>query len=193
MIWAAMTLAVFGLFRGGEIALDSREPLTSAKRLLAGDLMFASASSGDVMLIRLKISKVDIFAAGSTVVIGATKSRICPIAAMRAYLAIRRSSQGHIFPNESLFIFSDGATLRRDQLTSFLRAFLTKLGLNASLFSGHSFRIGGATALAKAGVPEHIIQRMGRWSSDAFKGYIHTANSELARFALSMANGSSTC
>jgi hypothetical protein len=70
MIWAAMTLAVFGLFRGGEIALDNREPFSSNKRLRAGDLLFASSSTGEEMLIRLKISKVDIYAAGCTVVIG---------------------------------------------------------------------------------------------------------------------------
>ncbi|KAF8805886.1 hypothetical protein BYT27DRAFT_7103406 [Phlegmacium glaucopus] len=32
---------------------------------------------------------------------------------------------------------------------------------------GHSLRAGGATALAEAGLPSHIIQAIGHWSSDA--------------------------
>jgi len=37
----------------------------------------------------------------------------------------------------------------------------------------HSFRIGGATILAEAGYPDHIIKLAGRWKSDAFLHYIH--------------------
>ena len=37
---------------------------------------------------------------------------------------------------------------------------------------GHSIRSGGATALALAGVPDNIIQLLGRWSSDTVRIYI---------------------
>ena len=37
---------------------------------------------------------------------------------------------------------------------------------------GHSFRIGGATLLAAAGYPDHIIQLAGRWQSSTFLRYI---------------------
>ena len=37
---------------------------------------------------------------------------------------------------------------------------------------GHSLRAGGATALAQAGIPPHIIQAIGRWASDTFQIYI---------------------
>ncbi|KAF8596955.1 hypothetical protein BDV93DRAFT_454069, partial [Ceratobasidium sp. AG-I] len=33
------------------------------------------------------------------------------------------------------------------------------------------FHIGGTTALLKAGVPPDIVQKMGRWASDAFLRY----------------------
>jgi len=39
--------------------------------------------------------------------------------------------------------------------------------------SGQSLRAGGATALAEAGVPLHMIQPIGRWSSATFQIYIH--------------------
>jgi integrase len=40
------------------------------------------------------------------------------------------------------------------------------------LFSSHSFRRGGATLLANAGIPSNMIQLMGDWKSDAYKKYI---------------------
>ena len=39
--------------------------------------------------------------------------------------------------------------------------------------SGHSLRAGGATALAQASIPPHIIQAIGRWASNTFQIYIH--------------------
>ena len=37
---------------------------------------------------------------------------------------------------------------------------------------GHSLRAGGATALAQAGIPPHIIQAISRWASNTFQIYI---------------------
>ena len=42
--------------------------------------------------------------------------------------------------------------------------------------STHSLRIDGASALAAAGVPDYIIQLMGRWKSICFLMYIRLAN-----------------
>ncbi|KAJ7807148.1 hypothetical protein B0H14DRAFT_3765155 [Mycena olivaceomarginata] len=39
-------------------------------------------------------------------------------------------------------------------------------------FAGQSLRAGGATALAEDGVPYHLIQAAGRWSSETFQIYI---------------------
>ncbi|EJD39324.1 hypothetical protein AURDEDRAFT_41739, partial [Auricularia subglabra TFB-10046 SS5] len=37
--------------------------------------------------------------------------------------------------------------------------------------SGHCFRIGGTTALLRAGVPPEIVKTAGRWKSDSFLRY----------------------
>ena len=39
-------------------------------------------------------------------------------------------------------------------------------------YNTHSFRVGKASDMAVAGVPEAVIRKAGRWSSDAFKRYI---------------------
>jgi hypothetical protein len=46
------------------------------------------------------------------------------------------------------------------------------LHLNPKQYASHSYRIGGASALAAAGVPAYMIQLMGRWKSLAFMDYI---------------------
>lgn len=53
-----------------------------------------------------------------------------------------------------------------------LRALLSKLGLDSSKFSSHSFRRGGATLAFRAGVPADQIQVHGDWSSDAYRKYL---------------------
>ena len=50
-------------------------------------------------------------------------------------------------------------------------------------FGSHSFRIGAATTAAAAGVPDHLTQVLGRWTSNAYMPYIRTPRSTLANVA----------
>lgn len=63
--------------------------------------------------------------------------------------------------------------LTEDGLTPTKSWFITRLHrYGAADLTGHSLRSGGATALALAGVPGAFIQKMGRWSSDTWQGYV---------------------
>ena len=44
-------------------------------------------------------------------------------------------------------------------------------GLDPRRISSHSLRIGGATAMAAAGMSEYKIKQMGGWKSDVFLDY----------------------
>jgi integrase len=51
--------------------------------------------------------------------------------------------------------------------------FMARLaGIDADTVSGHSFRRGGASYAALAGVPDMLIQRQGDWKSSCFRAYI---------------------
>ena len=69
-----------------------------------------------------------------------------------------------------------------------LRYCLSKIGVDPSMFSGHSFRRGGATFAHRMGVPPLLIKLMGDWSSDAYMTYIeHCTPEDLARLPRALA------
>ena len=57
-------------------------------------------------------------------------------------------------------------------------------------FSSHSFRIGAATVAARSGIPDHLIQTMGRWSSNAYQLYIRMPADSLAALSQKLASAS---
>ena len=56
----------------------------------------------------------------------------------------------------------------------------------------HSFRIGGASAAASAGVPDSQIQILGRWSSDAYRRYIHVSDNLVLQLGQALTSSHST-
>ena len=63
-----------------------------------------------------------------------------------------------------------------------------KLDLLLGPLTSHSFRVGLATMMAKAGCPDKDIQLTGRWTSTAFKSYVKTARPNRAALAASIWN-----
>ena len=55
------------------------------------------------------------------------------------------------------------------------------MGMNPSVYSGHSFRIGAATTAHAAGMEDSTIRMLGRWESDAVMRYIQTPAEGLAQ------------
>ena len=109
-----------------------------------------------------------------------TKGPVCPTRALGNFLALRGSSKA------SLFTFTDGRPLTRQQLSSTVQSILHSAGYTGS-YSGHSFCIGAATTAAARGVPDHLIKTIGRWSSDAYQIYIHTPVSSIIHVSRQLA------
>ena len=69
-----------------------------------------------------------------------------------------------------------------------LRSTLQEAGIDATYYSGHSFRIGAATTAAACGISETIIMQMGRWRSSAYQAYIKIPTRNLATIAHKIAS-----
>ena len=104
---------------------------------------------------------------GGDIHVGPGEGSVCPILAFGDCLPLRGSSEG------PLFTFNDGHPLTRQQLSSMFQSILHTAGYTVS-YSGHSFRIGAATAAADRRVADHLIKTLGRWFSDAYQIYINT-------------------
>ena len=65
-----------------------------------------------------------------------------------------------------------GGILNVTYIRQMLRACMTAIGRDPSVYGAHSLRIGGATALAFLRVPGDQIQAAGRWHSGAYLRYL---------------------
>ena len=173
MLWAACCVAFFGFLLAGEFTCDSRESY-SPRMLSPGDVHVDSRESPKVVSVQLHQTKTDPFRTGVTVFLGRTGHRICPVSALLAYLVLRGTTPG------PLFQFQDGSTLSKGRLLFHLHQTLQARGVGPSGLTGHSFRIGAATAAAQSGLEDSFIQTLGRWTSDAFRRYIRTSGTDLA-------------
>ena len=173
MLWAAFTAAFFGLLRSSEFTAPSETTLIQST-LLFRHIGFTSSFTEATLF--LPLSKTDPFGTGATVHLFARTAACCPVLVLRRYVPFHPSPAG------PLFMFQDGGFLTRSHVAAVLAiAFPNQPNLNT-----HSFRIGGASALAAAGVPEYIIQSLGRWSSDSFLRYIRLPGSAIRAYQLAL-------
>ena len=114
------------------------------------------------MTVNIKASKTDPFREGHKIRLVMLGSEFCPVTALKHYYKSLHHTAGPLFQHE------DGTYLTRGELSSIIKkCFKEEVNLNT-----HSFRIGGASAVAAAGIPYFVIQALGRWKSDSFKRYI---------------------
>lgn len=142
--------------------------------ILSSDFSVDSHSNPSVCRIFLRRSKTDQEGRGVFIYLGKTDSPLCPVTALTNYMAVRPGPPG------ALFVSQDGSPLTRDAFVSAVKQALLSAGIDNSAYSGHSFRIGAATAAARAGIPAFLIKLLGRWESEAFQLYVQTPRETLA-------------
>ena len=182
MLWAACCLAFFGFMRSGELTTSATQASTQEPPLQRSDISVDSHVNPQVLVVWLRHSKADPFGAGVCIYLGRTGSVLCPVTSMLGYLAMRSSAPG------PLFQYADGSPLSRTHLVTQLREALSQAGIDTSNYSGHSFRIGAASAAAQAGYSDSLIQTLGRWKSDAFRLYLRTPKEDLVAATRRLAN-----
>ena len=88
----------------------------------------------------------------------------CPFKLMREFISIQGNF--HSF-QEPLFIFIDGNLVTPTHTNKILNSAIASLGLDPTIYSFHSLRIGRTTDLMKAGFAIEKIKQLGRWCSNA--------------------------
>lgn len=155
---ACFALAFFGALRVSELVPPSR---TRVGGLLEDDVVLANGS----LRIRIRRSKTDTFGRGEWVPLHSVVGSACPVRAVSEYLQLRPSGR-------SFLVHSDGSPVTRFQFQSVFKRCLMAVGVSPGDFGTHSFRIGAATEAARAGMSNAEVQRIGRWRSACFAGYI---------------------
>jgi hypothetical protein len=164
---AAACLGVRCLLRGGEYLRKDAESVI----LLRENVVFTSE--------------------GATLFLGDTKtdtnvsvrlfrdpedSGICPV--RRLHDAMEQAPNKD--PKAPLLQLKSGKPLSYDWVMQKLKSCLKALG-HVGVVGTHSFRIGGATDLARLGMPESVIKAIGRWTSSAYTLYTRTADADLKK------------
>ena len=86
MLWAASTLCFFVLFfRSGGITLATEQSFEEGAH---HDVSVDHLEDPKVLKVKLKASKTDPFRAGIDIFIGRTNDRLCPVAAVLAYMVV---------------------------------------------------------------------------------------------------------
>ena len=182
MIWAAMCMGFFGFLRAGEFTVDGA--FDPSAHLSLQDISVNSHTNPSIIRVTIKKSKTDQFGTGAYIFLARTNSDLCPVTALIDYLALRPTTKG------PMFAFEDGSYLSRSKLVQSLNCSLVAAGIDPQFYKGHSFRIGAATTAATMGVQDSLIQKLGRWTSDAFRLYVRTPPEELSQVCHILAQAS---
>ena len=174
MLWAATSLCYFGFLRAGEITVPSESAYDKGVHLNYGDVAVDSKVAPKILRVSIKASKTDPFRKGIDVFVGRTGNELCPVAAVLSFMVKRGNKEG------LLFKFEDGRLLTRERFVSHVRTALVSAGVDPAPYSGHSFRIGAATAAGSCGLSPAMIKMLGRWESSAYLLYIKTPRHLLA-------------
>ena len=101
--------------------------------------------------------------------------QLCPVKTLIDYVSVRGYVPGPLFINKN------GKPTNRQFLAVQLKKWIKELGLSPNSYNTHSLRIGRATDMAAAGVPDQVIKATGRWKTDAFVRYIRFDNFTVPR------------
>ena len=175
LIWAVASLATYGAFRIGELICKSSTAYDPKSTLLKEDVSFAKDKiDGEVreaVHVKIKVSKTN-NGPPETVVVYETKTATCPVRAMRKLCNLNK----HLPSDAPAFAGGEGHPLIQNRLNSVLKTLMSK-HFQGGVITGHSFRAGLISMLAREGYSESQLKQIGRWSSRAYECYIKLGRS----------------
>ena len=172
LLQAVFITSFFGFLRCGEITISQPE-FDPSKHICLNDVRFCETH---VQLL-LRSSKTDPYKKEIVIPLFKSESNteLCPYRSLNQYLELRKINfPNKLLPNSPFFLTENGKALCRSYFMMHIKHILARLGYDNSHYSGHSTRVGAATSASAARLEDHLIQTLGRWSSDCYKTYIRT-------------------
>lgn len=125
------------------------------------------------MTITLRRSKTDRLREGRTIAIPFGRTAVCPVHIIKEWLALLPDQDGPLFRPIAKGGRISSQRLSDHAVSELVKHYVTKIGLDASVFSSHSCRAGLVSSCAMAGVASWIIRRQtGHRSEEMVQKYI---------------------
>jgi hypothetical protein len=167
---AILMTGFHGLMRLGELTWPDNKKLRDYRKVIMRNSVLINPHS---FQFTLPGHKADRLFEGNLILIQSTNLDDDACKPFKEYLSLR----DRFFPlRAELWLRRNGTIPTR---AWFLRILHHHLSGN---IGGQSLRAGGATALAEAGIPPHMVQAVGRWTSEGFQLYVRRHPVLLAAF-----------
>ncbi|KAG8952220.1 hypothetical protein FRC04_004927 [Tulasnella sp. 424] len=158
--------ALWGLARLGELIPDSSFSADTSRFPTGADLgpLSTTRKSRTLRLPYTKTTQVD----GGKIILTNQSGLANPLPLIENHLEINHPSRSDL-----LFAFrgkdQKSSVISKKSFLQWCNDVLEKKGYGR--ITGHCFRIGGTYEMLKAGVALEVVQKLGRWKSDAFLRY----------------------
>ena len=171
-LWCSFLVSFYGLLRKSNSVPKSAK-YDASKVLTRRNITVDPITN--MVYIYIGFSKTNQFGARDLVipVPGNTDPALDPVRHLSSLFSRVRAHQ-----DSPAFTFGQSSFISYSSFTTRLKKLLTKAGFNAKLYSGHSFRRGGATFLHQCGGTALMVQASGDWSSQCFTRYLYLSLAE---------------
>ena len=181
-LWCSYLVAFFCLFRKKNVCPESSEP-SDEKTLRRRHIEIDKINN--VVYIYCNFSKTNQFGA---------KDLVIPVPGNSDHKLDLVKHLSNLFdmvdadPDQPAFTFANNKFIHYKLFTDRLKATLSSCGLDPALYSGHSFRRGGASFMYQVGGSILQIMSSGSWSSTCFTRYLFLTEEERMEAQLLMSN-----
>ena len=171
-LWCSFLVAFYGLFRKGNIVPEAG-PLDPRQTLTRDHITLDKVNK--IVYIRVTFSKTIQFCQRDLIIPIPTNNN----PALDLFRHMEKLFDTVLAPGTApAFSYSKTLFVTYNGFTKRLKDLLSRAGLSPSLYSGHSFRRGGASYLHQVGGSVLQIQAAGDWSSQCFTRYLYLSTEE---------------
>lgn len=181
-LWCSYLLSFYGLLRKSS-AVPKSKKYDANKILVRRNVMIDTQSN--MVYLYLGYGKTNNFCTRDVIIPipGNNDPALDPVRHLHALFS-------HVNVDEAApaFSFAPSSFISYASFTSRLKTLLKKSGYDPELYSGHSFRRGGATFLHSCGGTALMIQASGDWSSQCFTRYLYLTEADRLHSQTLMSN-----